>query len=719
MAKKLLIVVGVLAALAVAGVVALRVLISPDQLRPVLKAQLEQALKRKVELGDVALSLWPLGLEVQKLIIAEDPRVRSARPFATAESLHVSARLMPLLSGNVEIESVRLARPVIELIQTKPGQWNFDSIGGESAGDSGTLKLGTVEVESAQLAVTTPARGRSVYSGINLTMGAPAAGRPVPVKFSALDGELSGEGTLTQQGAVKTVDFQLRMGKVRMLTKGTLTAQGAETALAMEAAIPNAEITELAAAAAKVGLAFSPGMQVKGSLAGTVKAQGTTSVPQLSGKAELTNLVVSGGSLREPVRAPRLQLDFTPAVIRSQPLEISSGTTKLNGFFSLADYSGKAPRLEATVWADRSNLADLLRMAQAYGVSAAQGMTATGDASFRVRLHGALGKNAPMQVSGVINSDAADVKTSPSSQPLHLERTAIKFNGETGRGEVTIGKLVSDPFPLINVSATMAMAKGVATLDPVRATLYDGQFLGTIVADTNATPPRFEVQSRMERVDSERLIAAATPLRKVLAGALFSNTQLRFATGAGKDDIARSLNGTMSLKINDGKLLAMSVLNEVNKIAQFVTRAAPSQSQVTPFLALTGDVNLRDGVATTDNLLLNLDSGSVQVSGSMNLVNETLNLKMVTTLGKAYTEQVGGSRVGGYLTAAVLNQRGEMVIPALVSGTFSAPRVAPDAAAMAKLKLQQVIPGLTKPGALNEGVGGLIDILKGKKKEPK
>lgn len=719
MAKKLLIVLGVVAALAVAGVVVLKVLISPDQLRPVLKAQLEDALKRKVELGGVSLSLWPLGLEVRDLSVADDPRLRSARPFATAESLHVSARLMPLLSGNVEIESIRLGKPVIELIQTKPGQWNIDSLGGESTGDSGALKLGTVEVASAQLAVTTPSRGRVVYSGINLTMGAPVPGRPVPIKFSALDGELNGDGIMTQLGAVKSVEFQLRMGKVQLLTRGTLTAQGNDTALAMDVAIPNAEITELAAAAAKVGLAFSSGMQVNGALAGTVKAQGTTSAPQLSGKAELTNLVVSGGSLKEPVRAPKLQLDFTPAVIRSQPLEITSGATKLNGFFSLAGYSGNTPRLEATVWAERSNLADLLRMAQAYGVSSAQGMTASGDASIRVRLHGALAKNASMQVSGVVNSDAADLKTSPTSQPLHLERTTIKFNGETGRGEATIGKLVSEPFPLLDVSASIVTNKGVATLDPVRATLYDGQFLGTIVADTNATPARIEIRSKMERVDSERLIAAATPLRKVLTGALFSNADLRFSTGAGKEDIARSLNGTMSLKVNDGKLLAMSVLNEVNKLAQFVTRAAPSPNQVTPFLSLTGDVNLKDGVASTSNLLLALDSGSVQVGGTMNLVNETLNLRMVTTLGKAYTEQVGGSRVGGYLTAAVLNSRGEMVIPALVTGTFSAPRVAPDAAAMAKLKLQQVIPGLTRPGALNEGVGGLLDMLKGKKKEPK
>jgi Asp-tRNA(Asn)/Glu-tRNA(Gln) amidotransferase A subunit family amidase len=92
----------------------------------------------------------------------------------------------------------------------------------------------------------------------------------------------------------------------------------------------------------------------------------------------------------------------------------------------------------------------------------------------------------------------------------------------------------------------------------VRASLYDGQFLGAIVADTNTTPPRFEIQSRMERVDSERLIAAATPLRKVLTGALFSNAQLSFANGAGKDDIARSLNGTMA---HARQINALSTLN--------------------------------------------------------------------------------------------------------------------------------------------------------------
>ncbi len=721
MTKKFLVAAAALAALVLAGVLALRLLISPEKLRPVLQSQLEAALGRKVEIGEASLSLWPLGLDVRRLVIADDARVRTGRPFATAESLLVRARLLPLLSGNVEIESLHLRKPAVELVQLAPGAWNYDTLAAGGGGSSGAVSLGAVTITGMELGVTKSGSPRALYSGINLSVGALAPGRAIPVRFSALDGELTGEATLTAPAAPapKTFDAALRMGSVRLLAKGSLTPQDGGSAMAIGLTIPKAGITELAAAAAKLGLAFSPGMNVRGELSGTVSARGSTGAPSLSGKAELTNLEVSGGQVREPVRASPVRLDFTPSVIRSQPFAIATGGTKVSGFFVLTNYSSGAPRLDATAWAEDASLGGLVQMAQAYGVRAVQGVTATGDAGFHIRLYGPLSSSAPLSMAGSVNSRKAEVRTSPTAQPIQIEQASIKFNGGTGAGEITMAKLVSEPFPLTNLSAAVRMNKGVATFDPVRATLYDGQFLGAITADTNVTPTRVEVRSRMERVDSERLIAAATPLRKVLTGALFSNADLRFSPGPGKDDLAKSLNGTMSLKLDNGKLLAMSVLGEVGKVAQFLNKANPVQGQVTPFLGLTGDIRLTDGVASTDNLALNLDVGSVAVSGTMNLVNESLNLKMVTTLSRAYTEQMGGTRVGGYLTAAVVNQKGEMVVPTLISGTFSAPRVLPDAAAMARLKVGQIIPGLTKPGVLNEGLGGVLDLLKGKKREQK
>ena len=720
MAKKLAYLLAGLLALTLTAALALRLLISPEQLTPLLKTQLEQSLNRKVSLGNVSLSLWPLGLAVDQLSIADDPRAASTRPFATADTFHVQARLLPLLSGNVEIESLRLHNPTIELIKSPTGAWNYETLGAQQPSSSAApLRLGAIHITGMQLAITKPNAPRALYKGINLTTGPLDPSRPLPITFSALNNELTGTATLNTPPAPasKTIDANLRMGAVQLTAKGALTPRGPDTGLHLDLTIPQAPIASLAAAAAKVGLAFTPGLTVQGNLAATIAARGTTAAPQLSGNAQLSGLEISGGALQQPIRASRLQLEFTPSVIRSQPFELATGNTRVNGLFVLANYSAATPRLDATTWAEQADLAALLRIAQAYGLSAAQGMSATGDLTFRLRLYGPLGSSTPFQIGGTLASNHAEIRTSPNASPLTLDNANIKFNGETGRGDVTIAKLTSDPFPLTNLSASLLYRKGVATLDPVRATLYDGLFTGAIIADTNATPTRLDIRSHMEKVDSERLIAAATPLRKVLTGALFSNADLRLSAAPAKADLARSLNGNMTLKLTEGKLLAMSVLGEVAKIAQFLNRANPTEGQVTPFLGLTGDIQLTNGLAQTDNLLLNLDSGAVLLTGTMDLAAETLNLKMVTTLNSSFSNQVGGNKIGGYLTAAIQNQKGELVIPAQISGTFSSPRVTPDPAAMAKLKLGQILPGLTKPGTLNEGLKGVLDIFKGQKKQ--
>jgi hypothetical protein len=74
---------------------------------------------------------------------------------------------------------------------------------------------------------------------------------------------------------------------------------------------------------------------------------------------------------------------------------------------------------------------------------------------------------------------------------------------------------------------------------------------------------------------------------------------------------------------------------------------------------------------------------------------------------------VGGTGVGGYLTTALSNSKGELVVPFIVSGTFSKPRFAPDFAKIAQMKLENLAPTLANPGQLSSILGA---ILGGKKK---
>ena len=100
--------------------------------------------------------------------------------------------------------------------------------------------------------------------------------------------------------------------------------------------------------------------------------------------------------------------------------------------------------------------------------------------------------------------------------------------------------------------------------------------------------------------------------------------------------------------------------------------------------------------------------GSIGAEGAMNLATEELNMHLTAVLSKAMSQQVGGTQVGGFMQTALANQQGELVIPILLTGTFSKPRVAPDLQKIAQMKLQNLLPTAGNPGALGSTILGAI-----------
>ena len=96
-----------------------------DQYKPLI----EEALNRKVQLQDIRLTIWPrIGARVAGFAVLDDPAFGSG-PFASLSSLDVGVKLMPLLSGKVEVEEVTLREPVITVIKNKNGVLNASTIG--------------------------------------------------------------------------------------------------------------------------------------------------------------------------------------------------------------------------------------------------------------------------------------------------------------------------------------------------------------------------------------------------------------------------------------------------------------------------------------------------------------------------------------------------------------------------------------------------------------
>ncbi len=119
----------VLVVLLVGGVLALPFLVDLNKYQERYKPLIEEALNRKVQLQDIRLTVWPrIGARVAGFSVLDDPAFSSG-PFASLSSLDVGVKLMPLLSGKVEVEEITLHSPVLTVIKNKNGVLNASTIG--------------------------------------------------------------------------------------------------------------------------------------------------------------------------------------------------------------------------------------------------------------------------------------------------------------------------------------------------------------------------------------------------------------------------------------------------------------------------------------------------------------------------------------------------------------------------------------------------------------
>ena len=125
------IVIGILlVVVAVVGVIlALPFLIDLNKYQDQYKPLIEDALNRKIQLQDIRLTMWPrIGARVAGFAVLDDPAFGSS-PFTSLRSVDVGVKLMPLLSGKIEVEDITLRDPVITIIKNENGILNVSTVG--------------------------------------------------------------------------------------------------------------------------------------------------------------------------------------------------------------------------------------------------------------------------------------------------------------------------------------------------------------------------------------------------------------------------------------------------------------------------------------------------------------------------------------------------------------------------------------------------------------
>jgi AsmA protein len=126
-------IVGIVIVVLILLVVIAPFLIPVNHFRPEIEAQASAALGRKVEVGNLSLSLFSGSLGADNLSIADDPKFSSA-PFLTAKSLKVGVEMQPLIfSKTLIVTDVVIDSPQVSLIRNAGGDWNYSTLGASPA----------------------------------------------------------------------------------------------------------------------------------------------------------------------------------------------------------------------------------------------------------------------------------------------------------------------------------------------------------------------------------------------------------------------------------------------------------------------------------------------------------------------------------------------------------------------------------------------------------
>jgi len=189
----------------------------------------------------------------------------------------------------------------------------------------------------------------------------------------------------------------------------------------------DASIQEMARLASAFGVAFSPDTKIAGQITAKIHAQGPTDHLAMNGNVNGRSLEITGKDIPQAVKVPAIDMAMTPQDIRSNSFTVSSGATKLNAQFALSQYATPSPNIDATLKTVNAKVEELLGIAKAYGLSAAEGMSGSGAVTLDVHATGPIKNTNAMNFSGNGALQNVVLKTPSLTQPLNVKTASLQF----------------------------------------------------------------------------------------------------------------------------------------------------------------------------------------------------------------------------------------------------------------------------------------------------
>jgi AsmA protein len=352
-------IIGVVVAVIVVLLLIAPFLIPVNKFRPTIEQTASESLGRKVEVGDLSLSLFTGSLTAKNLAIADDAKF-SPSPFLTAKSLSVGVEIMPLVfSKTLNVTGITIDEPEVTLLRNAAGQWNYSTIGGSasakptanksSSTSTPDISVKKLELKNGKIIVgTTNSQKRNTYDHVTVTASDVSLNSKFPLSVSA---ELPGGGQFKLEGDAGPLDK-------------------ADTSLTPV----NAKIHVSSLDLARTGF-LDPNLGLGGlvDMDSTIASQ--NGAAETKGSLKLSKaLLVQGGS---PAGVPAV-VDFgtkydlrkNSGVITPSTVKIGSATAKVNGTY---ESKGEETSVDVKLVGESMPAKDLQAFLPAIGVNLPKG----------------------------------------------------------------------------------------------------------------------------------------------------------------------------------------------------------------------------------------------------------------------------------------------------------------------------------------------------------
>jgi len=656
----------VLVVVIVVAAVVLPMVVDPNDYKDEIATAVEQQTGRTLTIeGDIGLSVFPwLGLDIGPT------RLSNAEGFtepdmAEIQAVQVRVKLLPLLSNQLEVDTLQLSGLRLHLGKDKQGVSNWDDMVTASAdtkaaepattsvdstgGGKGldALTIGGIEVTDARIDWDDQSSGsKYVVNDLSLTTGAIVPGDAfdldMQLQLTAMQPPL--DARLALQGEV------LLAADLKALSITALTLQVDASGATLPAGELQASLTTDVSLGLEAQTLLLPnivletlGVQISGSVTGAAISGDD---PRFNG-----NFVIAEFSPREliealgeavPETADQGVLDKADATLAweatLQQFKVSTlsahlDETALNGDVLVQSFD--APAISFNLAVDQFNLDRYLPPESEQPVSSEANKEARGKA----------GKTA---------APAGDLPLEPLRQ-LDL------------KGEFNIKELQAFKLHYSEVLIKIDADDGVLEISPLAAGFYDGDIDLHLKLDARKDTPQVSIKETLKGVQ-------AGPLLKDLTGedTLLGTTTLQAnlkGRGADADAIIRTLNGKASFTFKDGALNGVNIAALIRE-AQALIEGKPAPKQEGPvrtdFALLKGSATIKNGVVKNDDLKMKSPLLRINGAGTANLPKETLDYTLTTRIVGSLEGQGGKSKLQG------------VDIPVHVSGTFSDPDYSPD-----------------------------------------